>query len=165
MLLKKLAQKGKSVKKVYAFEPDKINYNECAKKIKEISQANVELIDAGLWNENTYLEFLMDGSGGARIIQSKTAGTNKVKVVSLDSIIDEAVTFIKFDIEGAELNALRGAQKIISNYKPKLAICVYHKNEDMWEIPYYIKQLVPEYKLYIRHYSNCAWETVLYAVL
>ena len=68
------------------------------------------------------------------------------------------------DVEGAELEALKGARNLIERDKPKLAICLYHKDDDIWEIPYYIKKLVPEYKLYIRHYSNYQCETVLYAV-
>ena len=68
------------------------------------------------------------------------------------------------DIEGAEMEALKGAESIIKSQKPKLAICVYHKEQDMTEIPIFIKKLVPEYKLFMRHYSNDAGETVLYAV-
>ena len=85
--------------------------------------------------------------------------------------IDEAiaegdkVTFIKMDVEGAELESLKGAEKTIRRDKPKLAICIYHKPEDMWTIPLYIKELVPEYKLYIRHHSSGVCETVLYAVM
>ena len=77
----------------------------------------------------------------------------------------EEVTFIKMDIEGAELKALKGAKNIILRDKPKLAISIYHKPEDIVEIPLFIKELVPEYKLYIRHYSNDSIETVLYAVI
>ena len=68
------------------------------------------------------------------------------------------------DVEGAELESLKGAQKVIQRDKPKLAICIYHKPEDMVEIPLYIKELIPEYKLYIRHHSNYIFETVLYAI-
>lgn len=68
------------------------------------------------------------------------------------------------DIEGAEINALKGAEKTIKGYKPKLAICVYHKKEDIWEIPKLILSYVPEYKLYLRHYSPFKDETVLYCV-
>ena len=85
--------------------------------------------------------------------------------------IDEAVdpnnrvTFIKMDIEGSELEALKGAQQTIQRDRPKLAICIYHKPEDMTDIPLYIKSLVPEYRLYVRHHSNRCSETVLYAVM
>lgn len=68
------------------------------------------------------------------------------------------------DIEGAELAALQGGAETIKRYKPKLAISIYHKPEDIIEIPIYIKSLVPEYKLYIRHYTNMYAETILYAI-
>ena len=77
------------------------------------------------------------------------------------------MTFIKMDIEGSELEALKGASTTISANKPKLAICVYHKIEDFWEIPIYINKLAPEYKFYVGHHTvslTCP-ETVLYATL
>lgn len=69
------------------------------------------------------------------------------------------------DIEGSELEALKGAVKTIQRDKPRLAICLYHKPEDIVEIPRLIKNLVPEYKLYIRHYIPYHFDTVLYAVI
>jgi len=68
------------------------------------------------------------------------------------------------DIEGAELQGLKGAKNIIVKNRPKLAICIYHKPEDILEIPLYLQSIVPDYKFYIRHYSNHDIETVLYAV-
>jgi hypothetical protein len=67
------------------------------------------------------------------------------------------------DIEGAELNALKGARRIIEEQTPKLAICVYHKPKDIWEIPQLILDICPRYKFYLRHYSFSPTETVLYA--
>ena len=67
------------------------------------------------------------------------------------------------DIEGAEKEALLGAEKITREQKPKLAISIYHKNEDIWEIPSLILEMNPEYRFYIRHYSFRFAETVLYA--
>ena len=80
-------------------------------------------------------------------------------------IKDDKITFLKMDIEGSELKALHGARKIIQRDKPKLAICVYHKPEDIIEIPLYINSLVPEYKFYMRHYGYTPANTVLYAII
>lgn len=135
-----------------------------------------EIIQAGLWSENTSLNFEALGNGSSHFSQYSSLGdmasclreegmqVEQVRAVSLDSYIEEAVSFIKLDVEGAELETLKGAKNILLRNKPKLAICIYHKKEDLYEIPYYLKRLVPEYKLYIRHYSNFAHETVLYAV-
>lgn len=75
-------------------------------------------------------------------------GDIAVDVIKLDDFFKthEKPTFIKMDIEGAELAALRGCADTIREYKPKLAICVYHKPEDIFEIPEYILSLNPDYK-------------------
>lgn len=162
--------------KIYAFEPDKTNIQNCEKRIKELGISNVELMPFGLWEKNACMEFYALENASSHFSEFESLGdvseclkplnevSESVEVRSLDSCIKEKVTFIKMDIEGAELEALKGAEQILCKDKPKLAICIYHKKEDLWEIPYYIKTLVPEYKLYIRHYSNYAHETVLYAV-
>jgi hypothetical protein len=69
------------------------------------------------------------------------------------------------DIEGSELKALHGAENTIKNNKPKLAICIYHKPEDITEIQRYLMSIVPEYKFGIRHYADHEFETVLYAFI
>lgn len=88
-----------------------------------------------------------------------------IPVVALDDVCkDEAVTFIKMDIEGSERNALLGSERTIARCKPKLAISIYHKPEDVWELPELILRMNPEYALYVRHYSLTAEDTVLYAI-
>ena len=150
---------------VYAFEPDRENYQECTKRLEGLkaSGVNVQLFCAGTWSENKQLSFA-SGNGAASKVQENREGLDKIEVVALDSVIPGKVTFIKMDIEGAELEALKGAKHLIQTYHPKLAICIYHKPEDLTEIPLYIKSLVPDYKLYVRHYSNNTGELVLYAV-
>jgi len=92
-------------------------------------------------------------------------GSIKIKTVKLDDILNgEKATFIKMDIEGAELNALKGSKDTIMKYRPKLAICLYHKPEDIWEIPAYIIQLRNDYKFYIRHYNLWGSGSILYAI-
>jgi FkbM family methyltransferase len=74
------------------------------------------------------------------------------------------VDFIKMDIEGAEMDAIDGAGKIIREFKPRLAISAYHKAEDLYEIPIKLKSLNPSYELYFGHHSPVGWESVFYAV-
>ena len=128
--------------------------------MKEEQLLNVVVHESALWSKREDLCFLENGAG-SRVEKS---GALTIKGVSLDNIIkNEKVTFIKMDVEGSELAALKGAKNTIIKYHPKLAICIYHKPEDILEIPAYILELVPEYKFYIRHYTSCMWETVLYA--
>ena len=148
--------------KIYAFEPDQESYERCMKRKKQHPEIKIELLEYGLWSSNTVIGFEQLGQGNSKI---NDQSCDAIKCVTLDSCVKEKVTFIKMDIEGAELEALRGCQNIIRQHKPKLAVSVYHKPEDIIEIPQYIKQLVPEYRLYIRHYSNADSETVLYALL
>lgn len=109
-----------------------------------------------------YSIYVKETKGGARL---STEGRIAIEVRKLDDVLQgKKVTFIKMDIEGAELAALRGAEKIIREQRPRLAICVYHKPEDIWEIPSLILSCNPDYRLYLRHYSITETETVLYAI-
>lgn len=84
--------------------------------------------------------------------------------VPLDEIVEDRITFIKMDIEGAEHNALLGAEKTIKKYHPKLAICVYHSIEDYIILPLMLKQFNPNYKFYFRQHSATSSESVIYAI-
>lgn len=68
------------------------------------------------------------------------------------------------DVEGAELDTLIGAQETIKKYKPKLAISIYHKPEDIYMIPEFIMKCRDDYSFLIRHYTSCTFETILYAI-
>ncbi len=154
----------KSLKKVYAFEPDEANYKECLNNIKKLDIEAVEVFPDGTWSEKKTLYFNATADGSSHVCNS---GECCINVLPIDEVIkkDDKVTFLKKDVEGSELESLIGARGVITRDMPKLAICIYHKDEDMTEIPLYIKSLVPEYKLYVRHHSNGAGETVLYATL
>lgn len=89
----------------------------------------------------------------------------EVFVTTIDSVLNGGrADFIKMDIEGAELEAIKGAKNTIQKYHPQLAISVYHKTEDILELPKLILEYNPRYKLYLRHYSITDSETVLYAI-
>jgi FkbM family methyltransferase len=149
-------------KSVYGFEPDSESYEQCLSIADDSELERVQLINKGLWSSTTTLKFNASNNGASRIA---TEGAVEIDVTTVDETVgDNKVTFIKMDIEGAELEALKGAAKTIKRDKPRLAICVYHKLEDILEIPLYINGLVPEYKFYLRHESINMTESILFAI-
>lgn len=150
---------GGNYKKIYAFEPDDENFLLCKKELESIKNCNV--INAGLASKKGYVKFQALGSRNSAIDEF---GDYQVRVEEMDECIpDERVTFIKMDIEGSEREALMGAENIIRQYKPKLAISVYHKREDIIDIPMLILQYSDTYQFALRHYTLGEFDTVLYA--
>ena len=149
---------------------DKINYYafECSETNLEELQAVtqqfacpflVEIYPYALWDKEEKFFFSDNGSSGT----IDTSGAQEVYAKPLDGVLtNRPVTWIKMDIEGAELSALRGAQSIINVQHPRLSICVYHSPEDLYEIPKLIKTF-GDYKMLLRHHSELDYETVLYA--
>ena len=147
----------------YCFEPDKTNIERIHRVLRNKNIDAYELIDKGVWNAEGSLSFVSTGNSVSHISDDST-DSESIKVVALDDVLfDKGVTFIKMDIEGAEFEALKGAGRIIRDQKPKLAICVYHKPQDIWELPKLILEFNDTYKFYLRHYSYKDNETVLYA--
>ena len=152
-------------KKIYAFEPDKYNYIRLQKSFEAEPVAGIEFVNKGLWKDKDVLCFSMNGDQGSRIVEDENANVLTIETESIDNVVgDEKITFIKMDVEGAELEALEGAKETILKHHPRLAICIYHKPEDILVIPEYILSLSKEYRFYVRHYQVSENETVLYAV-
>ena len=154
---------GGNYKKIYAFEPDEHNYCRLQRTIVENEIKHVHTINKGCWDKKDVLLFSSDANMASTV---SLQGDFSIEVDTIDNIVgQEIVTFLKMDIEGSELAALRGAEKTIKKSKPKLAICVYHKPEDLITIPQFISSLVPEYKFFLRHHQYISTETVLYAII
>lgn len=149
-------------KKIYVFEPDAVSFQKCEKNLTEyIQSGKCKIYNYAISDKNKTVSFLNKATQGSRIGE----GGVLIKSVALDDILkDEKVTFIKMDIEGGEYNALIGAKNIIAQNHPKLAICIYHKPEDIVELPNLILQIDPTYKFYIRHYSPTDVSSVLYGI-
>lgn len=168
--------KGK-FEKIYSFEPDRKNFRKLKAIVGKIDKNRIEMYPFGLYKKDGEVEFQEQGNPESGIVKnnlfsplsgSKLSNSvkSKLPVVSIDSFFKDKQppTLIKMDIEGAEIDALKGAKQIISKFKPKLTICVYHNPADLWEIPLLIKKLNPRYKIYLRHYSSELCETVCYAI-
>lgn len=150
---------------VHAFEPDKGSFYQL--KDKYLCRKNVVLHEQALWNRHEYMGFSANPVSSASRISEDTGNDHSsgVECIPLDVALQgERATLIKMDIEGAEYNALQGAEGIIRQWHPKLAICVYHNLEDYIRIPLQIHSMSPSYKFYFRQHSVTSGESVLYAV-
>lgn len=146
--------------KIYAFEPDVSNLQKMNSLKERLHDFNI--CSVGLWSKRDVLKF-SSGVGENCLISDD--GDTEVRVTSIDEVLNgRPATYIKMDIEGSESEALTGTKETIWKYKPRLAICVYHKPEDIIDIPKLILELNPDYKLFLRHYSYLDTETVLYAI-
>ena len=155
---------------IFAFELDNKNFKEMELSVDKLEtnlKRKIKLYNLGLLDEEKNVYYETGGSGmQSTFINVINTANDCGKTIRLSDVLkNEKVTFIKMDIEGSEPQALSGAEEIIKKQKPRLAICVYHKPEHLWEIPLYLKKIVPEYKIYIRHHTPLEYETVCYAVI
>ncbi|WP_025209157.1 FkbM family methyltransferase [Hippea sp. KM1] len=163
------ASKLKNRCTIYSFEPEENNFNKLKNSIyKHKLQNTVFPIKKGLYNKECTL-FIDTNVDNDMQFQIRTTNTGKaIEMISIDIFIKQEniskIDFIKMDIEGSEYKALEGSKKTIERFKPKLAICIYHLYNDLWEIPLLIKRLNSQYRLYLGHHSQNLLDTVLYAV-
>lgn len=147
---------------VYAFEPDKDNYQNLVKNMGK--RSNFICLNKGCYSSEGMFSFVSNGD--ASCLQE--TGNNVVEVTTIDKTVgDEKVAFIKMDVEGAELEALKGARKVIERDMPVLAISAYHRQEDLITLIPYINNLrngSERYDLYLRHHSVIQSELVIYAI-
>ncbi len=167
--VKNIQKTGKAYARVYAFEPCAFSYDQAVCRLS--AYENIEIVQKGLWSTETELSFFENSTNkaGSSFVAESGVGS-RVPVTSLDVMFEsksnhELPTFIKMDIEGAEKEALLGAENVIRRTKPKLAICAYHKPEDIYELPQTILSIRDDYKLALRQHEPAGYyDTVLYAV-
>jgi len=149
-----------SYENVYLFEPFKDSMEMAKKTLADIK--NIQFYSKAVYDKKTELLFDVH-HGSANHISEK--GTVRIKTCCLDDELEGLkIDMIKMDVEGAELLALEGAKKIITFQRPVLAICVYHDQQHFWKIPAYILSLKKDYKVFLRHYTEGIYETVMYFV-
>lgn len=147
---------------IIAIEPDNKKFSELVNNTEKYH--DITYLNVGLAAKTEKIEFQSLESGCSQyIFGEKNKGYNSKLILKGDSLM-MSPTYIKMDIEGAEKNALAGLDKTIKCYAPKMAICIYHKLSDLWEIPTLLSKYYNQYSLYIRHHSNSFSETVCYLV-
>jgi FkbM family methyltransferase len=159
-----LQRSGGKFKMAVGLEPDPKNRARFEKWRSDLPPAQARKIEVRPVAAGERREILTFDSTGTAA-SALGSGRIEVECVPLDQIFGDLVpTFIKMDIEGAEPFALRGAVNIIQKHQPILAICLYHAQEHLWDIPLLIHSLNPNYRLFLRRYSDECWEQVLYAI-
>ncbi len=147
-------------KHVYGFEIDP--NIACRAAAKFTASNKITILPYGLSDKKENKAFFPTNAMNGRIAES---GSLIAKLISIDDIVVEPITFLKLDVEGSESCALDGAKKQISLNSPFMAIAVYHKPSDLWFLQKKIEKIVSKkYRYYLRHYTEVGYETVLYCV-
>lgn len=150
---------------IYAFEPSP----EALPQLHALaaSDARITVIEKGVYDKDGVISFTENGVystvGEGKVGLTKTI---EIPVATIDGVLQgRPADIIKMDIEGAEYEALLGARATITAHKPRLAICIYHQPIDFLRIAELLLQMVPEYKLRVRHQSPSCTDTILFASL
>lgn len=144
---------------IFAFEPDRVNYQKCKEVLSGYN--GIKIYNMGLSDKNGEETFLSDKGEKARV---SSEGNEFIEVNTLDSLMPrERIGFLKMDIEGSEKRALMGARQCIERDTPNMMISIYHKMEDIIEIPKLLLDINPEYRFAFGHYSSgSASDTIIY---
>jgi FkbM family methyltransferase len=164
------AHKVGSRGKVYSFEflPTNLKVYERNLELNPELASLIEVLQFPLWSSHDVDLYISANGPGTFVGTTRRAeGDMIVRTMTIDQLLErpdvDRIDFIKMDIEGAELSALQGAEKVLRTFQPRLAITVYHRLSDFWEIPQYIDSLRLGYRFYLRHFTTHAEETVLFA--
>ncbi len=156
---------GADFRRLIALEPDPSNFQKLQKYILSLPanlKDRVVAFQIAAGQKKGIAHFEVTGTVVSRVTES---GEIEVGSAPLDDILQEcSPTYIKMDIEGSELDALTGACETIKHADTVWAICAYHKQEDLWKIPLFIKSISDDYCFYLRRYAEECWELVCYAI-
>ena len=165
--IRELAEFSPELLSVTAFEPDVRTFKKLT-AFAETAPYRVEAHNLAAWNEDAVLEFTSGGNRNSTLIGSDAIKTGaKIKTVNashLDSVLSGECDYIKYDVEGAEYEAILGSRETILREKPQLLVSLYHRSEDIYRLPLLVKSLGYS-KLYLRRYEYVpAWDLNLLAI-
>ncbi len=160
---KEILSNCKNIKSIYALEPDARNF----KKLSIFAENEKRIIPLNVasWDSNEILKFDGTGNRNSNPFSNNSKKLTEIQGRKIDDICQEYADYIKYDVEGAEKNAIIGSRETILKSSPDLLVSLYHRNEDIFTLPNLIHNLDPEYKLFIRKFKYVpAWDLNLYAV-
>lgn len=150
----------KSYRKIYAAEPDIKNFTKLKNNTEHLE--NIECLNVCVSDRCGEVTFSKHGGRNGNVDKNG----NTVKCMTVDSILgNDDVTYIKFDVEGLEKEAIDGAAETIKRCRPKMLVSCYHRSEDIFAIPLQIMSIRDDYKVFIRHNPYIpAWDTQFYFI-
>jgi len=150
---------GAQFNQIIGFEPDPGNFVALESAVKGDPRISLQPYATDMRRKT--VGFAVGGTG-ARI---SSTGTCEVQTITLDEALDGiAPTYMKFDIEGSEPDALEGGRKTIVRHRPKMAVCTYHAPDHLWNIPLQLNELLPESRLTLRTYCADGFDCVCYCI-
>ena len=156
-----------NLEEVYAIEPDRKNFKKLVKYSEAETQIKVIPINSAVWSEDAGGSFFTSGNRNATVVATASYQhtEEEISLRRIDSLDIGEVDYIKYDVEGAEAEALIGSRDTISKYTPPLLISLYHRSRDIFYLINKVREEWPEYSLYLRR-LRClpAWEIDLIAV-
>ena len=156
-----------SLKEAIAIEPDKKNFKKLAKYCEAETDISLRIINSAAWKDSSVGLFSTSGNRNASITATPSFehSDDRVPTVRIDSLTDERIDYIKYDVEGAEREALLGSEELIKRYRPALLISLYHRSRDIFSIVNDMKERYPFYRFILRR-LRClpAWEIDLLAI-
>lgn len=162
--LRELLGYAPSLKYAIAFEPDVRNFKKLEKYADTEERCTIAALNLAAWSEKTVLSF--DCSGNKNSNVGSAGRVTEADADSLDNILrGHGADYIKYDVEGSEMQALFGSAETIKRFSPDLCVSVYHRSEDIFLLPMLVNHLNPDYRLYIRRGKYLpAWDIDLLAV-
>ena len=169
--LREIAPLAPKLRRAIAFEPDTRNHKKLCDYARGESRFAIEAHKLAAWDKSETLFFDGGGNRNSTLISGDAIAVGKAQKVvdvaadSLDNVLNgERVDYIKYDVEGAEKEAILGSLGAISRCMPTLCVSLYHRSGDMFELPLMIHERFPEYKFYMRRREYIpAWDTMLIA--
>ncbi len=150
-----------TLEKIYAIEPDLRNFCKLEAYSEAESEVKVVPINAAAWCENSLGDISSSGNRNSTIVATASFEHREesVRLLALDSLMTERIDYIKYDVEGAEYEALVGSSRKICEHTPTLLVSLYHRSRDIFFLINYLHAKYPSYSLYLRR-ERClpAWE-------
>jgi FkbM family methyltransferase len=154
-----------SFQRIVAFEPDAVTYPRLQERVQKLDSGireRIQISQEAVGRKPGTISFEATGT----MLSVVGSGTSVVSVAELDTALASLnPTYIKFDIEGFEPEALMGASQVLSRTRPVLAVSAYHRQDHLWRIPLLLSSLLPEqYKYFLLPHGAESWDLVCYAI-